>query len=212
MGPTGEKSSFASCFHSGRSLAPAISVIGKRIRSRILQPFFSSSTNLTPLKSSSTFSYIFRYEIKLEVSVKKKFHRKMMGVIGRKVHPRCMKIGSQIEGAVLKRSRRVIQYVRCRGIESFQVVLVSHCASEWTGWSSLICFLAGEASSGGAATSRSNNNENGNDDDRKTADKAGCNFIRQRRILIRIPPLDRANESRGQAEEEGAEGEAVFVR
>lgn len=57
----------------------------------------------------------------------------MMEVIGRKVHPRCMKIGSQIEGAVLKRSRRVIQYVRCRGIESFQVVLVSHCASEWTG-------------------------------------------------------------------------------
>lgn len=60
-----------------------------------------------------------------------------------------------------------------------------------------------------AAATNENGNGNGNDDDRKTADKAGCNFIRQRRILIRIPPLDRANESRGQTEEEG---EAVFVR
>lgn len=47
-----------------------------------------------------------------------------MGVIGRKVHPRCIKIGSQIEGAVLKRSRRVIQYVRCRGIESCSFPIV----------------------------------------------------------------------------------------
>lgn len=62
--------------------------------------------------------------------------------------------------------------------------------------------MAGEASreenAANNSSSSSNNDEKENeDDDRKTADKAGCNFIRQRRILIRIPPLDRANESGG---------------
>ena len=64
---------------------------------------------------------------------------------------------------------------------------------EWTGWSSLICFLAGrrEASRRQESSSNSGGRSNENDEMTGTADKAACNFIRQRRILIRIPPLDR---------------------
>ena len=89
---------------------------------------------------------------------------------------------------------------------------------EWTGWSSLICFLAGrreasrwqESSSNGGGGSSSNEN----DEMTGTADKAACNFIRQRRILIRIPLLDRlvlATNWSNQRQAEGGGKEGQFL-
>lgn len=82
---------------------------------------------------------------------------------------------------------------------------------EWTRWSSLICFLAGRQQQQQPASAATTTRRTA-----RAADKTACNFVRQRRILIRIPtsglPWPNQVSRRYTKEKWGRKGRIVFVR